>query len=143
MADQKTLPTPADVERFLDAVEPDTRRQEGRRLLEIFRAATGDAGTMWGPSIVGFGSYHYRYASGRTGTSLRVGFSPRKAKLTLYLPEGFDGYEAHLAALGPHSTGKSCLYVKRLDDLDEAALHRLIEASFAVRHPDSVDPDSI
>jgi hypothetical protein len=91
---------------------------------------TGVEPAMWGSAIVGFGSYHYRYGSGREGDWPAVGLSPRKQALTIYIPEGFEGYRELLDRLGPHSTGKSCLYLKRLSDVDEQALRGLIDGGF-------------
>lgn len=115
MAELKTKPNDAD----------------SHALRELMAGVTGDPGAMWGSSIVGFGSYSYRYASGRTGEWLAVGFSPRKQNLTLYIMDGFDGYDELLGKLGNHSTGKSCLYVKRLSDVDTDVLRELVVASVA------------
>ena len=95
---------------------------------------TGEQPTMWGGSIVGFGTYHYRYASGREGDGPAVGFSPRKQALTIYVSEGFEAYDDLLARLGPHSTGKSCLYIKRLADVDEDVLRSLVEGGYRSRN---------
>ena len=95
----------------------------------MMREATGKRAKMWGSSIVGFGEYHYKYASGREGDFMIVGFSPRKSSLTLYIMPGFSGYKDDLAKLGKYKTGKSCLYIKRLDDVDEKVLKRLIRKS--------------
>jgi hypothetical protein len=120
----KTLPTNVPAEEFVASVEPERRRREGERLLEIFHEVTGAEPVMWGPSIVGYGEYEYRYASGQSGVWPRVGFSPRKAKLALY---GLTDHPAvELEPLGPHSTGASCLYVTRLESIDEDALRELI-----------------
>ena len=122
--DNATRPTEVPVEEFLASVEDERRRAEGQRLLEIFREETGVDAVMWGPSIVGFGEYEYQYASGLSGVWPRVGFSPRKAKLALY---GLTDHPAvELEPLGPHSMGASCLYVTRLDSIDEDALRGLI-----------------
>lgn len=136
---QKTLPTEQTVESFLDGVEPLARRDEAIALLDLFRRRTGLPAVMWGPSIVGFGAHNYRYASGRTGSSMRVGFSPRKANMVVYLAEGFDGYDELLGQLGPVTHGKSCLHLKKFAQIDLEALGRLIAASHAVRHPAKVD----
>jgi hypothetical protein len=126
-------PTGAAVEEFLAAV-PDAQRQaDARRLCALMQEITGEPPTMWGPSIVGFGSYHYRYDSGREGDSPLAGFSPRKQHLVVYLVGGYETrHRSTLARLGPHKTGKSCLYLKRLSDVDVAALRELIDRSVRV-----------
>lgn len=131
MADNKTQPTDVPVADFLATVEPARRRDEGARLVEIFREVTGVEPVMWGPSIVGFGTWHYRYDSGREGDFMRCGFSPRKAKHSLYLMNVGDRRDALLARLGKHKTGASCLYVNKLDDIDLDVLRELIAASWA------------
>ena len=131
MADNKTQKTGASVDGFLAAVEHPRRREDGRVLLRMMREVTGLEPEMWGPSIVGFGDYHYRYESGREGDFFLVGFSPRKQSLSLYLPAGFPEYDALLAALGKHRKAASCLYVNKLADVDLAVLRRLIAGSFA------------
>ena len=128
----KTRPTQASVAAFVDAVEDEQKRTDSRRLAAMMQEVTGTAPRMWGPSIVGFGSYHYRYASGREGDFMLTGFSPRKRALTLYVMAGFSEYDDLLAKLGKHAIGKSCLYVKRLADVDQAVLRELVERS--VRH---------
>ena len=95
------------------------------------RRVTGDEPAMWGPSIVGFGSYHYKYASGREGDWMKVGFSPRKQQLTLYIMSGFSRFDELMGRLGKHSTGKSCLYIKRLEDVDLGVLEELVRESVA------------
>ena len=142
MAELKTKATEVGVEDFIAGLPDERRRDEARALDAVYRRVTGLEPKMWGPSIVGYGSYDYRYDSGRTGTICKAGFSPRKAALTLYLagdyglqqPEG----DALFARLGKHSTGKACLYVKRLDQVDLAALEGLIALSWermAERYP--------
>jgi hypothetical protein len=127
------VPTSADVMAFIDAVPSQDRRSDARRLCELMGSVTGEPPVMWGPSVVGFGSYHYRYESGRTGDAPLAGFSPRKANLVVYLVGGFeDRYPALLDKLGPHKTGKSCLYLKRLDDVDVDVLRQLVERSMLV-----------
>jgi len=125
----KTRPSGASVEAFLQGVGDEGRREDCLALLALMRRVTGAEAEMWGSSIVGFGSYHYRYASGREGDWFLTGFSPRKRDLTLYIMAGFSGYDDLLARLGPHKTGKSCLYVKRLADLDLEVLEELVAAS--------------
>lgn len=129
MAELKTRPTGASVEAFLAGIQDDRRREECRAVAEIMRRATGAAPAMWGPSIVGFGDHHYTYASGREGDWFLAGFAPRKQALTLYIMAGFDAYDDLLKKLGKHATGQSCLYIKRLADVDLAALEELLKAS--------------
>ncbi|MBB4948691.1 hypothetical protein F4556_004226 [Kitasatospora gansuensis] len=130
MAEPKTKPTATDPAAFLAAV-PDERRADAEALYALMAEVTGVPAVMWGGSIVGFGRYHYRYASGRGGDWPPVGFSPRKQALTLYVAEGFEPHRDLLARLGPHTTGKGCLYVKRLAALDQAVLRELVERGFA------------
>ncbi len=115
---------------FLDAVADPKRRADAAAACALITAETGAEPAMWGSSIVGFGTYHYRYASGREGDWPPVGLSPRKAALTLYLATGFAGAEDLLARLGPHTVGKSCLYLKRLSDVDEPVLRELVGTAF-------------
>jgi hypothetical protein len=126
-----TIPTGQDPRDFLAGVEPERRRHEGEILLSLMEEATGQPAVMWGPSIVGFGSYVYRYASGRQGDWLRVGFSPRKAALSLYGLKDHSDAGTLLARLGPHSGGVGCLYVKRLDAIDLDVLRDLVRSSYA------------
>jgi hypothetical protein len=127
----KTQPTEASVAAFVAGLADERRRADSERLIALMTDVTGEAATMWGPSIIGFGSYHYRYASGREGDAPLASFSPRKSNLTLYVSAGEDTRAGLLARLGPHTTGKSCVYVKRLSDLDEQALIELIRAGVA------------
>ena len=132
-ADNKTAPTPIDPRDFIAAVENDQRRADAERLLAIMQDVTGDEPVMWGPSIVGFGSYHYTYESGREGDAPLAGFSPRKAQMVVYLIGGYEErYPQELANLGPYKTGKACLYFKKLDDLDEDILRFLIRDSYDI-----------
>jgi hypothetical protein len=128
MAELKTRETGASVAAFLDAIPDDARRADCRQVSEIMRKATGAEPRMWGPSIVGFGNYRYQGASGETAWFL-TGFSPRKQNLTLYIMAGFARYPALMRTLGKHKTGKSCLYLKRLADVDPGVLAELIAAS--------------
>ena len=130
MAGNKTIPNDQDVEQFLNSVADEQKRRDSFTILELMKHVTGLEPRMWGSSIVGFGSYHYRYESGREGDTIVAGFSPRKQNLTLYNMGGFERYDDLLKQLGKHSTGKGCLYIKRLDDVDLATLKRLIEESF-------------
>lgn len=128
MADPKTKPTGADVGAFLAAVEPARRRAEAPVLDRVFREATGFAPRLWGGSIVGYGVYDYTYASGRSGTWMATGFSPRKAKLSIYIMPGYADFGPILDRLGKLSKGKSCLYVNKLADIDLDVLAELIRA---------------
>ena len=130
MSQRKTMENSADVNAFLDAVDNPRRRSDARQLLALMRKVTGAPPKMWGPSIVGFGKYHYRYASGREGESLRVGFSPRKQNLVIYIMPGFSDYSEILEQLGKFRTGRSCLYVNKLDDVDLVLLEQLVRESF-------------
>jgi hypothetical protein len=134
MAEPKTTRGERSVAEFLAAVADPRRRADAEAACALMTEATGTEPAMWGTSIVGFGTYHYRYATGREGDWPAVGLSPRKQALTIYLSAGFDAYEELLGRLGPHSTGKSCLYVKRLADVDQAVLRELVAAGF--RHLD-------
>ncbi|ALM06846.1 hypothetical protein SB49_02780 [Sediminicola sp. YIK13] len=131
MSENKTIPTNASVTEFLNTVDNETRRKDCFVILEKMKEITGKPAVMWGNSIVGFGSYHYKYDSGREGDMLITGFSPRKQNLTLYILDGFDGHQELLKKLGPHKTGKSCLYIKKLSDIDMDILSELISTSFA------------
>ncbi|MCB4456082.1 DUF1801 domain-containing protein [Leisingera sp. McT4-56] len=128
MSQNKTAPTSASVEDFLQSVEPERKAVEAQELDRLFRNATGYQPQMWGPSIVGYGRYHYRYASGREGDYLATGFSPRKARHSIYIMPGYQDYGGILARLGKHKLGKSCLYVNRLADIDLDVLGELIRA---------------
>ena len=126
--------TDALVAEFLARVPDEQRREDARRLCALMQEITGEPPAMWGTSIVGFGSYHYRYASGREGDSALASFSPRSQHLVIYLVVEFtDRHRSALARLGPHKTGKGCLYIKRLDDVDASALRELIDRSVRVR----------
>lgn len=128
MRQNKTVPTGASVEAFLAGAEPARKAAEARNLDALFRRVTGYAPQMWGPSIIGYGRYHYRYASGREGDFLATGFSPRKAQHTIYIMPGYQDYGAILSRFGKHKLGKSCLYVNKLADIDLDALAELIRA---------------
>ena len=129
MAEIKTKPTNVSVDAFLDGVEHPVRRADGKAVRAMMERVTGEPAVMWGPSIVGFGRYHYRYASGHEGDTCRVGFSPRSAKLVLYVG-GFPDYEALLAKLGKHRRSKACLYVNKLADVDPAVLEELTRRTY-------------
>ncbi|NND21481.1 MAG: DUF1801 domain-containing protein [Silicimonas sp.] len=128
MSENKTQATGADVGAFLDGVEPPDRRDDARRLDAIFREVSGFDPVMWGPSIVGYGRYHYVYKSGREGDFLATGFSPRAREFSIYIMPGYANFGHHLDRLGKHRIGRSCLYVKRLSDIDEDVLRKLIRA---------------
>ena len=129
MSDPKTTPTGASVSDFLDTIEDAARREDARALTRLMGEVTGEAPEMWGPAIVGFGRYRYRYASGREGDWMLTGFSPRKREFSVYIMAGFQGSQALLARLGRHRTGKSCLYIRRLADVDPAVLEELVRRS--------------
>ena len=134
MTENKTKPTDVSVDEFIDtAAEP--RRSEARRVVAIMREVTGVEPVMWGPSMIGFGSYHYKYESGREGDMLKVGFSPRKAALVLYGLVYYDEHEQDndklLEKLGPHTRGKGCVYVKKLADIDESILRTMIRNAYS------------
>ena len=127
----KMQPTAVDLQEFIDQVPNATRRADAQRMVEIMREITGEEPVMWGPSIIGFGSYHYVYASGREGDAPAAGFSPRKANLVVYLLNNFtEQHAAKLAALGPHKSSKACLYLTKLDKVDEDILRFLIQDSY-------------
>ncbi|MCZ6766699.1 MAG: DUF1801 domain-containing protein [bacterium] len=129
MSDLKTKKTNASVKEFLDSVKDEQQRKESFIVLDMMKKITGTRPTMWGTSIVGFGKYHYKYDSGREGDWFQTGFSPRKQALTLYIMAGFSRYDALLKKLGKFKTGKSCLYIKKLDDVDQRVLKELIKKS--------------
>ncbi len=131
MADQKTKPTRVSVTKFIASVPDDRRRAEARTLLKVFKAATGKRPRMWGPSIVGYGSYHYKYKSGHEGDCFLAGFSPRKAALTVYIVAGFKEFGPLLKKLGRHKKSVSCLYIPRLDEVDLKVLEQMIRKSVA------------
>lgn len=129
MAENKTKPTKASVSGFLKKVPDKNRRADCLKVLEIMKEVTGEKPEMWGTSVVGFGRYHYKYESGREGDMPLTGFSPRKGDLTLYITTGFEPYTDLMSDLGKHQTGKSCLYIKKLEDVDVGVLRKLIEKS--------------
>lgn len=129
MAELKTKPNKISVEKFLKTIADEQTRADCETLVKLMKEATGAEPKMWGSSIVGFGQYHYKYESGREGDWFLTGFSPRKQNLTLYIMAGFAGYAELMEKLGKHTTGKSCLYVKRLSDLHMPTLKKLIRGS--------------
>jgi hypothetical protein len=130
MAELKTQRTDASVADFLAGVDNDPRREDAQAVCALMTEVTGEQPAMWGASIVGFGSYEYRYGSGQQGVWLAVGFSPRKQSLTVYISEGLDGHADLLRRLGRHSTGKSCLYLARLSEVDLEVLRELVRQGF-------------
>ena len=130
MAANKTAPTPVDPHEFIAAVEHPVRRSDAQALLEIMEEVSGQPATMWGPTIVGFGSYHYKYDSGREGDAAAIGFSPRSTNLALYGLTTAPESEDLLAALGKHKRGASCLYVNKLDDIDLTVLTELARRGY-------------
>lgn len=122
----KTIPTSKSVSKFLDSIEPVERREDCFAIQNLMKSITGKMPVMWGDSIVGFGNYHYKYDSGHEGDFFRTGFSPRKAALTVYIMPGYQNYGKLLERLGKHKTGKSCLYIKKLSDIDMKILKELI-----------------
>lgn len=134
----KTKATPTAVDEFIDAVAEEKQRADALRLVAMMERISGHTAKMWGPSIIGFGQYHYKYESGHEGDMARIGFSPRKANTVLYIADGFSGHTDLMAKLGKHKTGKSCLYIKRLSDVDEGVLEQLCVASLewmAAKYP--------
>ena len=131
MSEPKTKKNEASVEGFLKSVENEKRREDSFVVLDLMKEVTGEEPTMWGTSIVGFGSYHYKGASGREGDWMKVGFSPRKQSMTLYITDGFGSYNSLLKDLGKYKTGKSCLYINKMEDVDQLVLRDLIKQSFA------------
>ena len=132
MAENKTKPTNASVTEFVNSIDDNQKRADVKRIAAMMRKATGKRAKMWGPSIVGYGQYHYKYASGREGDFMITGYSPRKQALTVYVIPGFKHFPDEMKKLGKFKTGSSCLYIKRLSDVDEKVLERLIVKS--VKH---------
>ncbi|WP_417589833.1 DUF1801 domain-containing protein [Owenweeksia hongkongensis] len=132
MSELKTKKNDKDPMEFIASVENEKRKADSRVVMDLMEKITGEKGTMWGPSIVGYGSYHYKYASGREGDWMITGFSPRKQSLTLYIMPGFDRYEELMGKLGKYKTGKSCLYINKLEDVDIDVLEQLV--SLSVKH---------
>ena len=133
MADNKTKPSKSSVAEFIDSIPDETRQTDAKAIVKLMQSASGEKPKMWGPSIIGFGSYHYRYDSGREGEMPLIGFSPRKAATVLYNLGAFSDSAAVLAKLGKHTTGKGCLYIKTLADVDRQVLETLIVKSVAAR----------
>lgn len=131
MAGNKTKPTEVSVTAFIDALPDEGKRTDAKALMRLMEAVTGEKPKMWGPSIIGFGSYHYTYESGREGDMPLTGFSPRKPAFVIYNAIGFTGSEELLAKLGRHTTGKGCLYIKKLTDIDTEVLNEMVAKSVA------------
>jgi hypothetical protein len=131
MAETKTKPTEVSADAFIEAVPDPVRREDAKAVRAMMERLTGEPARMWGPSIVGFGSYHYRYESGHEGTACRLGFSPRKAELVLYVLTGEPEQQALLARLGKHRVGKACLYIKKLADVDLGVLEDITRGALA------------
>jgi hypothetical protein len=139
MADLKTKRNKRSVEAFLNRVENKKKRNDSFAILRLMKQVTGEEPEMWGDSIVGFGKYHYKYASGREGDWFLTGFSPRVQNLTLYIMAGFDEYDQLLHKLGKHSTGKSCLYIKKIEDVNVEVLKELVKKSVEHMKKSSMD----
>ena len=129
-AKNKTTKNEGDVKAFLEGLEDEKRKADSIMALELMSGITKEEPKMWGGSIVGFGDYHYKYESGREGDFFKVGFSPRKQNLTLYIMPGFDRFEELMAQLGKYKTGKSCLYIKKIEDVDLDILKELVTESY-------------
>ena len=132
VVENKTKPGRQSVAQFLNAIEDTERRNDAKKVAAMMRKATGKRATLWGTSIVGFGKYHYKYASGREGDWALTGFSPRKQNLVVYIMPGFAEFSELMEQLGKYKTGKSCLYLKKLDDVDAGILEKLITRSVKV-----------
>ena len=131
MAELKTKKNDANVETFIDGIENEKRREDCRVVVDLMADVTGEAPAMWGDSIIGFGSYHYQYATGREGDWMATGVSPRKQSLTVYIMTGFERHGALMKRLGRYKTGRSCLYIKKLEDVDLDVLRELVRESYA------------
>ena len=139
MAELKTKRNKGDVEAFLNSIADEKKRHDSYTILELMKQVTGTEAEMWGESIIGFGSYHYKYKSGREGDWFLTGFSPRVQNLTLYIMAGFDEYDQLLSKLGKHSTGKSCLYIKKIEDVNVDVLKELVKRSVEHMEKSSTD----
>jgi len=138
MSENKTIPTDSSVQTFLDSVEDVQKREDSWTLVHLMQEVTGLPPQMWGTAIIGFGKIHYKYASGREGDTILVGFSPRKQNMALYSLSGADEYETLLPKLGKYKTGKGCLYISRLKDIDLETLKEMVKQ--AVEHKRKVQP---
>ena len=133
MAENKTKATKVSVSEFIDAITDEGRRADAKALVKLMQKASGEKPAMWGPSIIGFGSHHYVYDSGREGDMPLIAFSPRKAATVLYGMTGFDGSDACMKKLGKHTTGKGCVYIKKLADVDQKVLETMAAKAVAKR----------
>ena len=131
MAKNETKPTEVSVSTFIDAIEDEGRRADAKKLIKLMQSATGEKPKMWGPSIVGFGTHHYKYESGREGDMPIACFSPRKSELVLYSMMNFDGADTLLSKLGKHKTGKGCVYIRKLEDVNQSVLSTLLKKAAA------------
>jgi len=131
MAENKTKATDSSVDSYIDAIDDEIRRRDCRALAKLMAKVTKQKPKMWGPSIVGFGSYHYKYDSGREGDACLIGLSSRKGDISIYLTADFPGHDERLSRLGKHKMGKACLYIRKLDDVDPKVLEKLVVGSFA------------
>ncbi|MDH3416848.1 MAG: DUF1801 domain-containing protein [Gammaproteobacteria bacterium] len=129
MAENKTQKNNTSVTAFLNAIEDRQKKSDAKKIAAMMHRASGSRARMWGTAIVGYGSYHYKYASGREGDYFLVGFSPRKQNLVVYIMPGFKDFAALMKKLGKYKTGKSCLYINKLEDIDESILEKLIDRS--------------
>ncbi|MCM4153000.1 DUF1801 domain-containing protein [Arenibacter sp. N53] len=130
MSENKTVPNNKSVNSYLNSIGSEEKREDAHTLLELFKKITKEAAVMWGDSIIGFGNYHYKYDSGREGDMPMTGFSPRKLNFSIYIMSGFSKQQQLLEQLGPHKIGKSCLYIKRLKEIDMDILSQLIKSSY-------------
>lgn len=130
MAENKTVANDGDVEAFIESIEDENQRNDAHSIMKMMEEITGESPTMWGTSIVGFGSYHYVYASGRKGDFMMTGFSPRKRNTSIYVMPGFSEYGDLLSKLGKHKLGRSCLYVNKLSDVDEDVLRSIVARGY-------------
>lgn len=131
-AKNKTVQNEGSVDDYMAAIEPEQRREDCQKILDMMQSITGWEPKMWGPSIVGFGEYHYKYDSGREGDHLRIGFSSRAQNISIYIMPGYQDFDDELSRLGKHKKGKSCLYIKRMSDIDEAVLREMFEKGLAL-----------
>lgn len=132
MTENKTQATTASVDDYIAAIADELKRKDTQTLLDLLKKITGDTPVLWGDGIIGFGSYHYQYESGREGDMPLIGFSPRKREFAIYIMSGFEQLKAHLNKLGKHKAGKSCLYIKRLSDININTLSELMKESVAI-----------
>ena len=132
MAENKTKETKQSVTAFLNSIESEQKRKDAKTVAAIMRKASGEKAKMWGPAIVGYGLYHYTYDTGREGDFMRVGFSPRKQNISVYVIPGFTGFSGLLKKLGKHKVGRSCLYINKLDDVDVDVLTQIVEKSLKI-----------